>query len=221
MTRKTDTEALIGRLAAEAAPVRRLKPPALRAALFLLGAGIVLAGIVAWHGLNPGLRRDMAEPAAMMSWMAALATGIAAVFAAFAVALPDRSPRWALLPVPLAMLWASGLGLGCYADWIRSGPDGLHIGDSFDCFLAILVMSLLVGGPLILLLRHARLIRPVLTAAMGGLAVASLSSAALELFHRSDARIMDIAWHVAAVALIVAIGSGAGAATRPAAKRTA
>ena len=64
------------------------------------------------------------------------------------------------------------------------------------------------------MLRHARFVRPVETAALGGLAVASLASAALELFHHSDARIMDVVWHTAAVVLIVVLFSGTGAASR-------
>ena len=157
-------------------------------------------------------RGPLAAPGGWMSLLSAIATGVAAAFAAFYLATPGRSARWALLPLPVALLWISGLGLGCYADWIRSGPDGIHLGDSFDCFVAIVLMSLLAGGPLAVMLRYARFVRPVQTAAMGGLAVAALASAALELFHRTDARIMDVVWHMAAVALIVVFASGAGGA---------
>jgi hypothetical protein len=208
------TDELIGRLTADAAPVRRLRPPTVRAVLWLAVALAVLAAIVAYHGVRPDLQVALAEPGAWLSLLAAVTTGIAATLAAFHLVVPGTSDRWAFLPLPVALVWGSGLGIGCYADWIRSGPEGIHAGDSLDCFLAILWMSLAAGVPLVVMLRVARFVRPVATAAMGGLAVASLASAALELFHRTDARIMDVVWHTAAVTLIVVFASGSAAAAR-------
>jgi len=210
-----ETDDLIARLAAEVAPVRRLRPPMVRAALWLGLALVVLGAIVAYHGVRPDLADAMAEPGAWLSQIAAVTTGIAATVAAFQLAIPGASSRWVLLPLPVALVWGAGLGVGCYADWIRNGPNGIEPGDSFECFIAILWMSALAGIPLAVMLRLGRFVRPVATAAMGGLAVATLASAALELFHRTDARIMDVVWHLAAVVLIVALTSGSGAASAP------
>jgi hypothetical protein len=208
------TDDLIARLSTAAAPVRRLRPPGVRAVIWLALAFAVLAAVVAFHGVRPDLREALAQPGGWLSLVAATATGIAAAVAAFHLAIPGTSDRWTLLPLPLALVWGSGLGLGCYADWLRFGPDGIHAGDSLDCFIAIVWMSAAAGLPLIVMLRFGRFVRPVATAAMGGLAVASLASAGLELFHRTDARIMDVVWHVAAVALIVLFASGSAAAAR-------
>jgi hypothetical protein len=208
-----DLDSLIGELADDAKPVTRLRPPAVRAGLWLVAALAVIAGIVAYHGMRPDLMETMREPGEMLSFAAAVATGIAATFAAFFLAVPGYSSRWWLLPVPVAAVWFAGLGVGCYADWVRFGPDGISLGESYDCFQAIVLTSLALGVPLAILLRHGRVVRPVLTAAMGGLALSSLAAAALELFHRTDARIMDVVWHVAAVTLVVALSSGWGAAS--------
>lgn len=213
MSGRDDLDALIGRLADDAAPVKPLRPPALRALAWLGAALAVIAGIVAYHGLRPDLAAELAEPGEMLALIAAAATGVAATFAAFFLAVPGYSARWSLLPLPVALVWISGLGIGCYADWVRYGPDGITLGESYECFQAIVLTSLALGVPLAILLRHARLVRPVLTAAMGGLALSSLAAAALELFHRTDARIMDVVWHVAAVTLVVALSSGWGAAS--------
>ena len=213
VTDALDTPDLINHLAAEATPVRRLAAPWLRAAIWLGGALVAIGVIVAIFGVRPDLSEAMARPGAWLAWIASILTGISAAIAAFYLVLPDRSPRWALFPLPVTALWASSLGVGCYADWLQSGPDGLHLGDSFECFLSILIMSVIVGLPLAYMLRHAILIRPALTAAMGGLAVASLSSAGLELFHSHDARMMDIIWHVLAVAAVVTISSTVSSAS--------
>jgi hypothetical protein len=213
MSGERDLDALIGRLAEDAKPVARLRPPAMRAVLWLGAALAAMAGLVAYHGMRPDLMATLAEPGEMMSLAAAAATGVAATFAAFFLAVPGYSSRWSLLPLPVAVVWVSGLGIGCYSDWVRFGPEGISLGDSYDCFQAIVLTSLVLGVPLAYLLRYAQPVRPVMTAAMGGLALSSLAAAALQLFHRTDARIMDVVWHVAAVSLVVALSSGWGAAS--------
>lgn len=209
---RLDTEQLIGRLAADAQPIRRLAPPLRRAALWLALAVAVIAVLIAVVGDATHLGQTLGRGDALLGWLASVATGIAAAVAAFHLALPDRPGRWALLPVPLAALWLATLGAGCYIDWLRFGPDGLALGTSFSCLGFIVLVSLLLGAPLMLLLRHAAHVRPVTTAAIGGLAVASLASAGLELFHHLDARIMVLVWHLGSVVLVAALGASASRA---------
>ncbi len=131
----------------------------------------------------------------------------------------NGSGRWALLPLPVAALWLATLGAGCYIDWVRLGPDGLSLGTSFTCLGFIVLVSLLLGAPLLLLLRPGLYVRPVLTVAVGGLAVASLASAGLELFHDVDAPIMVLVWHFGVVALVTGLGASGALAARPATAR--
>ena len=207
---EADTERLIDRLAADARPVRRQRPPLLRAALWLALAVAVIAVFVAAHGVRPHLLHALGRPDVLIGWIAGVLTGVAATIAAFHLAVPGHSGRWAVLPLPLAALWVSTLGAGCYIDWLRVGPEGLALDASLSCFLFIVLMSVLLGGPLALLLRHAALIRPVLTAATGGLAVATLASAGLELFHHLDARLMVLIWHAGSVTLVIALAASVG-----------
>lgn len=213
-----DTEQLIGQLAAEARPVRRLAPPLRRAVLWLTVAVLVIAAIVAVMADAATLARTFGRTDALLGWIASVLTGVAAAVAAFHLAAPDRRARWAVLPLPVAALWFATLGAGCYIDWVRFGPDGLALGTSFSCLLFVALVSLLLGAPLMLLLRHALHVRPVATAAAGGLAVASLASAGLELFHHLDARVMVLVWHLGAVALVMAFSAAASGvlARRPA-----
>ena len=48
-----------------------------------------------------------------LAWTASLLTGATAVVAAAHLALPDRSRRWALLPLPFLALWLTASGVGC------------------------------------------------------------------------------------------------------------
>lgn len=198
------TDDLIARLVAEQRPVRLLASPWRRAALWMALAVLVVAAIVVSHGLRPDLVRQMARPAMLLEWLAGLATGVTAALATFQISLPDRSPRWLLLPLPPLALWLATLSLGCLADLARLGPAALDLRVSWACLAAIATTSLPLGLTLLVLVRHAGVFRPRRTAALGGLAVAAFASAGLSLFHDVDTTLMVLVWHGGAVTLVVA-----------------
>ncbi len=201
------TERLIERLAAETEPVRRLAPPARRAALWLIAvaavAGIVIAG---FSDLEVFARRAR-DPQLVLDMIATLITGIAAVIAAFELSLPDRSPAWALLPLPPLAAWIATSGYGCYRHWITFGPDGWELGESTHCFRFILAASVPLGISLMLLLRRARPLAPVRVAAVGGLGVAAIAACLLQFFHPFDVTLLDLSVHVVAIAIVIAVAA--------------
>lgn len=196
------TEALIASLAAQTRPVRPLASPWRRAGAWLVLATLILSAITAWFGLRPGLGALLMTPRFDLELLGAVATGGLSIIAAFHLALPDRSARWALAPVPALGAWLATLSGGCYADFVTLGPDGLHLGTSFHCFQTIVFTSLALAVPLLVMIRHAGPIRPGLTACLGGLGVAALASAALTLFHGLSTAIMIIVWHMGSTALV-------------------
>ena len=206
------TEALIDQLVADARPVRRLLPPIWRAVLWLTFALLVVAGAVALNGSRLGLADLSARPRLAVELAATLLTGITAAIASFHAALPDRSRLWLLLPLPPLAVWLSCLGLGCWMDWLRLGPQGLVVTESFHCIEQIVTIGALPGALMILLLRRAQPLAPLPVAVCGALAVAALSSAGLSLFHRYDTSIMTLVWHVAATLLLTGT---AGSLARP------
>lgn len=198
------TEDLIGRLARELRPVRRLPPPGIRAALWIGLAVVVVAGFVAVFGPRHDLMERMSRPHEVAQFAFTLATGVLAAIAAFELSLPDRSARWALLPLPAAIGWAASLGMGCLSDMVRMGPEALTLGTSWGCFRFIVLMGVPLAASLVWMLRHAGPIRPVPVAALGGLAGAALSAAGLSLFHHLDAALMVLLWHGGSTVLVVA-----------------
>lgn len=213
------TEELIGRLAADLKPVRRLRPPLQRAALWLGFALAVVAAAVAWYGPRHDLMERLARPHEALQVALALLTGGLAAVAAFELALPDRSPRWAWLPLPAALGWVATMGWGCLADIARLGPQALVLGTSWGCLRFIVLMGVPLALTLVWLLRHAGPIRPVPVAALGALAAAALCAAGLSLFHHLDAAAMVLAWHGGSAVLVVAafalLGRGWGRVAAP------
>jgi hypothetical protein len=194
------TDDLISRLSADLAPVRRVASPWASATGWLvLAVSLVGAGVAA-----SGFRHDIAErlmlPEERINLIAATATGIAAALAAFQLALPDRSPRWALLPLPFAALWISGLGWGCLRDLALHGWPALST--SFECMRFILGFGIPLTLAMIWMARHAAPIRPGAVAALGGLAAAAVASVGLSLVHHLDAAAMVLVWHGGSVALV-------------------
>jgi hypothetical protein len=204
------TDRLIGRLVAEAAPVRRLRPPLVRAALWLVAVAAVGALAIALFSDLGTFARRAQDPKLVLELIGTLLTGIAAVIAAFYLSLPDRSGAWALLPLPPLALWIASSGYSCYRHWVTVGPDGWELGESGHCFRFILAVSVPLGIALFLLLRKARPLAPVRVAAVGGLGVAGLAAFLLQFFHPFDVTVLDLGTHLAAVGLVVAVSSVAG-----------
>jgi hypothetical protein len=204
------TEEVLADLVADLRPVQRLAAPGWRAAGWLATAAAIVGAAVAWHGLRPDIGARLALPYEVGQWLASVATGVLAAVAAFLVALPDRSPRWALLPLPALAVWLASLGWGCFADLARMGPQALALGTSWSCLRFIIGVGLPLLGSMLWVLRHAASIRPVPVALLGGLAAAPLCSAGLSLFHHLDAALMILLWHGGAIALVTGLGGAVG-----------
>lgn len=203
----TKTPDLIDTLVDCATPVRRLRPPFVRATLWLLFAALVLALIAVAHGVRPDIAERLRQPTFVISMVGALATGILAAIASFKISLPDGSRSWLLLPLPALILWVSTIGYGCLTDWVSIGPNGIHMGEAMRCFATLLLTSVPLSIAMLVMLRYAALLRPTAVSVVGGLAVAAMTSFGLSLFHVLDATIMILVWNLGIAALIAGLGS--------------
>ena len=131
------TDQIIEELAAELAPVRVLRPPAVRALLWLAVVGVVSAALILqftrWAAILPRLQ----TPRVAFETAATALTAITATIAAFELSMPDRSPRWAWLPVPTLLLWLVASGLGCLSNGLSLHNADGPVGESADCFVFI------------------------------------------------------------------------------------
>ena len=200
----------IGRLVADAAPVRRLRAPATRAALWLVAAAAVSGLAVLLFSNLAVFGARIENPKLAIEIAATVSTGICAVLAAFELSVPDRHWSWMLLPLPPLAVWIASSGYSCYDHWLRVGPGGWEIGESANCFRFILGVSVPLAATLLLLLRKAAPLAPVRVAAMGGLGVAAGAAVVLQFFHPFDVTFMDLGVHAAAVAIVVGAASLAG-----------
>jgi hypothetical protein len=203
----TRTPDLIDALVECATPVRRLRPPLARGALWLALAAFILALLAIGHGVRADLAERLHQPVFVVSIAAALATGALAAVAAFMVSLPDRSQWWLALPAPALAVWVGTIGYGCLTDWVVIGPDGVRFGETLRCFATLVLTSVPLAIALAVMLRYAALLRPGAVTLAGALAVAAITSSALSLFHDLDATMMILIWNLGTAALITGLGS--------------
>ncbi|HVZ01611.1 MAG TPA: NrsF family protein [Dongiaceae bacterium] len=206
----SDTDALIAQLAERLEPVRRLRKPWLRAALWSAFATALIALLVALRGFRADIGECMRDPAFLVPLAGAWLTGATAALAAFEVSLPDRSRLWLLLPLPAVALWVVGFAAGCLADWIAI-PEGAPVAEeSVRCLTTILLATAGLLVVLVPMLRKVRTLRPAATAWIGILAVAGFADTAHLLIHPVEASLLVLVINLVPAAAIVLLGGLAG-----------
>jgi hypothetical protein len=197
------TETLIQSLTRDLEPVGRLRVPMVRA-LMWLSLFAVAAGVMAAFADTAALSRRLAVADDM--WLAVVGstlTAVTAAVAAFHLSLPDRRARWALLPLPAALLWVGASGAGCLRT-AATGEAGAWR-HSLDCLVFVVFVSAPLSACLFAMLRRGYALRPGLVALIGGLAAAAAAATLLNIFHPFDAAATDLLVHVVAIALVVGL----------------
>ncbi|MDQ2764186.1 MAG: DUF1109 domain-containing protein [Pseudomonadota bacterium] len=201
-----NTSDLIATLAGNLKPVRRLRPPVVRAACWLMLAALVLALLTISQGIRPDLVERLHDRTFAVSIAASLLTGVLAAIAAFQLSLPDRSRLWLLLPLPALLVWLSNISYQCLVQWISIGPQGITLGEAAHCFATLALSGLPLSLALLVMLRYTAPLRPSAVALTAGLAVGGITATALSLFHVLDATVLILTWNLGTALLFVGLG---------------
>jgi hypothetical protein len=207
MSRTSD---LIEVLVADATPVRRLRPPAARAACWLLFACIVIVLVGIAHGARADLALKLHQPVFVVGVAAAMTTGILATVGAFIASVPGRSRRWLVLPIPAALVWVATISYGCLTNWVSMGPDGVSLGETARCFATLALVSVPLSLVMLIMLRHVARLSPGSVTMTGSLAVAAMTAMALAILHPLDATVMIVVWNFGVTALFLGLNSRYG-----------
>lgn len=200
------TPDLINALTTQFGPVKRLRPPVVRAAFWLGLGALVLVLLAIAQGLRPDLPMLLHKPTFVISVAGALLTGVCAALAAFMLSLPDRSRLWLLLPAPTLVVWLSTIGYQCLTNWVVFRPGGIRLGETAGCFATLVLTSLPLSLAMLVMIRYAAPLRPIAATLSGSLAVAALAAAGLSLFHELDSSLMILMWNLGTTALLVGCG---------------
>ena len=197
------TQDVVAALSINLAPVRPQASPLARTFLWL-GLAVLVIGLLAMgRGLRPNLLARAAELPFQLGVIGALFTGVLAAFAAFASSIPGRSKWWMALPLPALALWMAVIGQQCFNNWIVIGPKVVTLGESAECLATVGLTSLPLSLALVVMLRHAVVMRPLASYLLGGLAVAGIAGAAMSLLHALDASVMIILFNFVTTLMLV------------------
>lgn len=194
---------LINVLAANLRPVRPLRSPVLRALGWLALVVVIAVALAMFANLAAMWHRLTATPDMWLAAIGSAATAATAAFAAFELSMPDRSRVWALLPLPAFALWLGASGLGCLRAYVLPDTHIATMGETRDCLVFIIGLSVPLSAVLIFMLQRAYSLAPGLTATMAGLASAAAAATLLNFFHPYDAAATDLVVHLIAVSIVV------------------
>ncbi len=202
--------ALVDRLAADARPVSRLRPPATRMLTWMALPVAVVVSTTMGH-LRPDLIGRLGTPAfALELGLLAAGAGISTWFA-FRAAAPDR-------PSPGDGLWITiGLVAAAVAA-LLSEPGGRNpvvggfAAGGTGCLEKTVALAALPWGMLLVALRRGAPVAPATGGAFAGAAAFLLANVAMRVVCPIDARLHVLAWHLLPVG-VAAVLSGALGAT--------
>jgi hypothetical protein len=203
------TEQLIESLAGNLQPVRPLRKPGLRAALWSGFATVVIAVIAAVGGSRADLAHALDEATFLVPLIGSWLTGVTAAVAAFQVSLPDRSRHWLWLPVVPILLWGTGFAVSCLSnpgDIVGS----LALLPESACLATIVLTSAALIIVLLPMLRRVKTLRPRLTAWLGCLAVAGFADTAHLLVHTEQDSLLALTVNLVPALVLVLLGGLAG-----------
>ena len=203
-------DAMIDGLTEDLRPVGRLMPPGMRALVWLGLVTAAAAVLAMFSHLSDMAYRLRDVPDMWLAVIGSILTMILAAVATFELSLPDRSPGWALLPLPGLAVWVAASGMGCLRAWVIPDMHAASLGEARDCFVFIVSLSVPLSIVTILMVRRAFPMRPNLTAATGGIAVSAAAATLLNFFHPYDVGALDLAVHGVAIGLVIAANRAVG-----------
>jgi hypothetical protein len=207
-----NTDRLIESLARDVQPVRRLRPPWVRAVLWSLGAGlyaIVLALPLTSSeefALNTGNRGFVAQQAA------AIVMAFCAVVAAFASVVPGYSRAVVTLSAVGVSTWLATLMSQVPQEWQAVRLTGAADTHEWLCVPTIALTALPPAFALVLMLRQGAPVNPRLSAALGLLAAAGLTNVVTCLASPHRSAIAVLVWHGATLLLLCVLAAAIGRA---------
>jgi hypothetical protein len=211
------TEDLIHQLGGDLRPVRRLMPPARRAAVWLLYGAMYVAAMMTLAWVRRGALGVEANAPYVLQQATLASTGVLAALAAFASVIPGSTSRarvalvLSLGVMMVALLW------GTLRDVQQFGTVGVGRETDWPCVVSIALGGLALCAIAGVMLRRGAVLEPRATALFAGIAAVSLANieACVGRIHTFTATVMI--WHgaTAGVLLLGLIALGPWVLGRP------
>jgi hypothetical protein len=202
------TEDFAERLARDLTPVRPLRRPWIRAALWSLGASLYLGVLTLLMTSRDDLAANATNQRFMFQQVAAVVTSVSAAAAAFVSVVPGYSRRVFLLPAAAATAWLASLLVGASQEWNEGGLAGLAVQREWPCVATIILGGALPALVLALMLRRGAPLAPRLTMVLTVLAAAALANVVACVSEPHPSSIAVLVWHGSTVLALLWLAGG-------------
>src|SRR6267143_4417134 len=199
------TDELIDRLGRDVTVSRPLQTPGMRTAVWMVWAlsylilvAVMMFAVMSSAGVTP-------TPLYLVQQSAALVTGIMAARAALASVIPGANNRVWVLPAIGATVWTVSLLWAGVRDLQTSGTLGVTSQTDWPCVASMTIGGLVVGSPLVWMLRRGAPLTPGLTAFLAALAALSVANIEACLTRPHAFAVAVLLWHGGTVAAIVTL----------------
>jgi hypothetical protein len=199
------TDELIDRLGRDVTVARPLPAPGIRTAVWMVWAvsylvvvAVMMFAVMPSAGVTP-------TPLYLVQQSAALVTGILAARAALASVIPGSNNRVWVLPAIGAAVWSLSLLWAGVRDLHASGTLGVTSQSDWPCVASMTVGGLVVGAPLVWMLRRGAPLTPGLTAFLAALAALSFANIEACLTRPHAFALTVLLWHGGTVATVAAL----------------
>jgi hypothetical protein len=199
------TDELVDRLGRDVTVTRPLPTPGMRTAVWMVWAvsylvvvAVMMFALMSSAGVTP-------TPLYLVQQGAALVTGIMAARAAFASVIPGSNNRVWVLPAIGAAVWVVSLLWAGVRDQQASGTLGVTSQSDWPCVVSMTAGGLVVGSPLVWMLRRGAPLTPGLTAFLAALAALSFANIEACLTRPHAFALTVLLWHGGTVAAVAAL----------------
>ena len=199
------TDELIERLGRDVTVARPLPAPGIRTAAWMVWAVSYLVVVAVMMLATMSSAVVTPTPLFLVQQGAALVTGIMAARAAFASVIPGASNRVWVMPAIGAAVWGVSLLWAGVLDLQASGTLGVTSQSDWPCVASMAVGGLVVGAPLVWMLRRGAPLTPGLTAFLAALAALSVANIEACLTRPHAFALTVLLWHGGTVAAIAAL----------------
>ena len=199
------TDELIDRLGRDVTVTRPLPAPGIRTAVWMVWAVIYLVMVAVMMFAVTSSAGVMPTPSYLVQQAAAVATGILAARAAFASVIPGSNNRVWVLPAIGAAVWGVLLLWAGVRDLQAFGTLGVTSESDWPCVVSMTLGCLVVGSPLVWMLRRGAPLTPGLTGCLAALAALSFANIEACLTRPHAFALTVLLWHGSTVAAVATL----------------
>ena len=199
------TDELIDRLGRDVTVAKPLPAPGMRTAAWMVWAVSYLVVVAVMMLATMSSAVVATSPLFLVQQSAALVTGIMAARAAFASVIPGANNRVWMMPAIGAGAWSLSLLWAGVLDLQAVGTLGVTSQSDWPCVASMTVGGLVVGAPLVWMLRRGAPLTPGLTAFLAALAALSFANIDACLTRPHAFALTVLLWHGGTVAAVAAL----------------